>query len=157
MSIKTDAELSTETVSTLQELIQINIDSSDGFDFVADEMNHAMLSDAFRKIADERRQLADELSAIVSSTSEQPQRDGSYAASLHRCWTSCREMVSSNDLYALLAEAERGEDVIKQAYESALKETSTLPVNDVLHRQYDHVKTTHDRVRDLRDAVKSAS
>lgn len=157
MTVETQSDLNTETISTLQELIQINTDSSVGFDFVAKKLNHAMLSDAFRKIAEERRQLADELSVVVASHSAHPNREGSYAAALHRCWTSCREMVSSNDLYALLAEAKRGEDVIKQAYESALKETLAPAINDTLHRQFEQVRMTHDRVRDLRDAVKMQS
>lgn len=156
MAIETHSALSKETINTLQELIQVNIDSADGFEFVSEKMNHAMLSEAFLKIADERRQLSDELSNVVAVNSEQPNREGSYAAALHRCWTSCREMVTSNDLFALLAEAERGEDIIKDAYESALESESGTSVHDMLLRHYDEVKSTHDRVRDLRDAVKSS-
>jgi uncharacterized protein (TIGR02284 family) len=65
-----------------------------------------------------------------------------------------REAFSSNNEYTVLAEAERGEDTIKQAYEAALRDHPGTAMNDVLQRQYLQVKHAHDRVRDLRDARK---
>jgi uncharacterized protein (TIGR02284 family) len=53
-----------------------------------------------------------------------------------------------------LAEAERGEDHIKRAYEDVLTETAGSPMNGVLQVQYSQVKAGHDKVRDLRDAMK---
>ncbi|TWT39087.1 PA2169 family four-helix-bundle protein [Blastopirellula retiformator] len=63
----------------------------------------------------------------------------------------------STDCYAILAEAEAGEDHIKHAYEDALKETAGSAMNDVLQKQYAQVKQGHDRIRDMRDAFKAKS
>jgi uncharacterized protein (TIGR02284 family) len=70
-------------------------------------------------------------------------------------WMSIREQFSSNNLYAVLAEVERGEDQIKHAYEQALRSTAGSAMNDVLTRHYTQVKSAHDRIRDLRDEHKS--
>ena len=66
-----------------------------------------------------------------------------------------REALSGNDVHAVLAEAERGEDAIKSKYEDVLQDGSAAPVSDVLQRQYVEIKQAHDRVRDLRDAWKN--
>jgi len=64
--------------------------------------------------------------------------------------------LSGGDAYAVLAEAERGEDQIKHAYEDVLQETAGSAMNDVLQSQYAIVKAGHDKIRDLRDAHKDA-
>ena len=45
-------------------------------------------------------------------------------------------MISGGDSYAILSEAERGEDAIKGAYEEAMPSVSGSALNDVLSRQY---------------------
>jgi uncharacterized protein (TIGR02284 family) len=80
---------------------------------------------------------------------------GSWQAMFHRWWLDLRGSLSGGDAYAVLAEAERGEDKIKQMYEEVLKQTAGNPLSDVLHQQYIEVKKGHDRIRDLRDAAKA--
>ncbi len=72
-------------------------------------------------------------------------------AAVHRTWINVRELLTSNDANAILSEAERGEDHIKSAYETVLRNTAGSAVNDVLTRQYAQVKASHDRVKMLRD------
>lgn len=155
MTVETKLNLNQETMDALQDLVQINIDSRDGFQHAAEKVDNLTLQSLFQKLASERNQQADELSRLLAINLEEPHRKGSYAAAIHRCWTACREACSSNNAYAVLAEAERGEDQIKAAYENALKQTAGSAVNDVLTRQYAQVKDAHDRVRDLRDESKN--
>ena len=96
---------------------------------------------------------ADELSAFVETNGEEARREGSYAAAVHRVWMNIRELLANNDDHAILSEAERGEDQIKSAYETALRNTAGSAVNDVLTRHYAQVKAAHDRVKLLRDEV----
>lgn len=154
MALETKTNLKKETIKKLQELIQLNVDSKDGFQQAATSIEDMTLSTLFQSLAHQREEQANQLAKYVEWNHEQPDRTGSYAAVLHRAWLSIREMVSSNNLYAVLAEAERGEDQIKHAYETALKETAGSAVNDVLMHQYAQVKAAHDRVRDLRDEYK---
>ena len=83
---------------------------------------------------------------------EDAQDDGSVAAKLHRVWINIRGKLNGGDAHAILAEAERGEDHIKEAYEDVLTETAGSAMNDVLTAQYAKVKEGHDKIRDLRDS-----
>lgn len=154
MALETKTNLQPETIKKLQELIQVNIDSKDGFQQAAHDIDDMTLSTLFQSLAHQRDEQACELSKFVEWNNETPHREGSYAAALHRGWMTIREMLTSNNLYAVLAEAERGEDQIKAAYESVLRETAGSAMNDVLQRQYSQVKAAHDRIRDLRDEHK---
>ena len=152
MTLETQVTLADETLDTLQDLVQINIDSRDGFREAAGQITDAALATYFRELADQRAQQAEELQTYVQLNNERPVRDGSFLAAVHRSWLSIRDSLTGTDVHAVLAEAERGEDAIKGAYEEGLKETAGSAINDVLQSQYAQVKAAHDRVRDLRDA-----
>jgi len=155
MALETKTNLCADTIKHLQELIQVNVDSRDGFQHAANDIQDMTLSTLFQSLAHQRDEQANELAKFVEWNHEKPNRTGSYAAAIHRGWMAVREMVSSNNLYAVLAEAERGEDQIKAAYESTLRETAGSAVNDVLQRQFAQIKAAHDRIRDLRDEHQS--
>jgi uncharacterized protein (TIGR02284 family) len=151
MATETKTTLTDETISTLQNLIQYNLDSRDGFRHAAENVQQIAVANMFVQLADERDRQAHELQSLVNDNGEAPQRDGSMAAAAHRTWMDIRTALGGG-LSAVLSEAERGEDYIKGAYEAALKQKAGSAASDVLHRQYAAVKAAHDRVRDMRDA-----
>ncbi|QDT36838.1 PA2169 family four-helix-bundle protein [Stratiformator vulcanicus] len=155
MNAHTQTELSDNAVEQLQDLIQINIDSADGFRHSAEQIENVTISQYFRGVADERKQQAEQLQGFVEFSGERPRQEGSYLASLHRTIMDLRTALTSDDLGAVLNEAERGEDYIKDAYKDTLKETAGSPVNDVLQNHMESVIASHDRVRDMRDEVNS--
>lgn len=157
MSLETKQTLNDKTISKLQKLIRSNIDSYDGFRESADQIDDPMVAALFREMAADRSTLAAELQDYVTWNGDEAAEDGSYAAAIHRTWIDIRSMLSGGDAYAILCEAERGEDQIKAAYEDVLKETAGSAMNDVLQHQYAQVKAGHDRIRDLRDAFKAKS
>lgn len=152
--METKTTLEESTIEGLQTLIRYNLDSQKGFQEVAKETDSTELASLFRELAQERGELATELQQHVEVNDEDPVEEGSMMAALHRTWIEVRNKLNGGSPYVILAEAERGEDTIKHAYEDVLKETAGSAVNDVLTRQYAKVKSAHDRVRDLRDAVK---
>ncbi len=134
----------------------MNIDSRDGFDYAAERIDEASpaVANKFRDWSDQRAKFAAQLDGLLQSAGEEVQEDGSWAASLHRTWINIRDMLSEKpDIYAVLAEAERGEDVIKQAYEEAGRELSGN-VLAIVNEQYALIKQAHDAVRDLRDSLR---
>lgn len=154
MALETVTTLEDSTVESLQDLVQINIDARDGFREASEKFECDDMRAAFLHFADERDRQADELLMYVERNEGDTCREGSYAAKFHRCWINTRAALSSDDIQVVLDEAERGEDVIKDAYESALKETAGSAVNDVLMSHMKQVKSAHDRVRDLRDGYR---
>lgn len=156
MAVETTTSLEDSTIDHLQTLARLNIDSRNGFEYAVGKLPDSSpeLKSLFQSAASERAQQAEELNRYVQINDESPAKSGSVAASFHRTMMAFRDAFTSNhDAHAVLAEAERGEDVIKHAYENALKETAGSAVNDVLSRQYTAVKSMHDRIRDLRDAT----
>ena len=157
MATETTTNLEQSTIDHLQTLARLNIDSRDGFRYAADKLPDSAgeLKSLFQSAAAERDRQASELNRYVELNDEHPRETGSVLASFHRTMMAFRDLFAgTHDPHAILAEAERGEDTIKNAYEVALKETSGSAVNDVLTRQYASVKAMHDRVRNLRDATK---
>lgn len=151
MATENKLSLDNDTISMLNDLAQVNIDSRDGFRHAAGEIQEVAISSLFMRMADEREQQAQELKSLVALNGEQPANDGSFAASAHRTWMDLRKALGGG-LQSVLDEAERGEDYIKGKYEDALKRNAGSAVSDVLHQQFAAVKSAHDRVRDMRDA-----
>ena len=154
MALETKIDLNPETIDKLQDLIRINIDSFDGFKEAAEEVDDVRLKQLFGEMAEERSAQATELQNYVEWNGKDAEDDGSFSAAFHRAWIEVRSTLSGGDACAILSEAERGEDVIKDAYEDALETTAGSAMNDVLMAQYAKVKAGHDRIRDLRDACK---
>lgn len=144
--------LSKDTISGLQDLIRINIDSSKGFTTVAQQVESKPLADLFRQCAAERDTFAGQIQRYVAINAEDPADSGTVKGTMHRWWTNIRGTVQNGSEYAMLAEAERGEDAIKERYEDVIRKTAGNPLNNVLLEQYAAVKTRHDQIRDLRDA-----
>lgn len=150
--METVTTLSDETIEGIQDLIQINIDSFKGFSKAADNIENAAVATFFRQCGERRSIFATQLQGAVSVNDEEPEDSGGIPGKLHRWWIDIRGTVQDGDEHAILAEAERGEDMIKEKYESVLKNTAGSPLNAILHEQYASVKKDHDTIRDLRDA-----
>ncbi|MGD9692746.1 MAG: PA2169 family four-helix-bundle protein [Phycisphaerales bacterium] len=152
--METITTLEPKTISSLQNLIRINIDSAKGFDKAAQQIEHTPTAQLFKSIAGERRAFAEELRRYVRMNDEEAADSGSIKGQIHRWWINIVGTVRDGDQHAILAEAERGEDAIKHAYEDTLPPIAGNPLNRVLQDQYARVKQAHDRIRDLRDATR---
>ena len=88
----TTMNLPAKSINWLQTLIQVNLDSRDGFKEAADNLKgkSASLETMFCRLSDERGAQANELQAMVASNAEQPTKSGSVAAAAHRAWMDIR-------------------------------------------------------------------
>ena len=76
---------------------------------------------------------------------------------MHRAWIDLKSAVTSGDDHAILAECERGEDSAVKEYRDAMgKEELSSPIRQIVSRQYTEVQNAHDRIKQLRDATKTA-
>lgn len=149
----TTTSLPARSIDYLQQLIQLNIDSRDGFREAAANLQSdkgGYLFNLFSKIAREREAQARELQSLVMSADELPAQTGSLTAAMHRSWMDLREALGGGE-QALLDESERGEDHIKSRYETAIADLGACPCTMVLRRHYAAIRAAHDEVRDLRD------
>ncbi|MBA2602391.1 MAG: PA2169 family four-helix-bundle protein [Acidobacteria bacterium] len=140
-----------QAVSVLNNLVETCKDGEQGFKEAAEGVKNPALKAKFLQYSRERGQMSSELQAEVRRLGGDPEKSGSMSASLHRGWLGIKSAVTGQDDHAILAEAERGEDVAKSAYEHALKETLPASAQTLVQQQAAKVRQAHDDVRDLRD------
>jgi uncharacterized protein (TIGR02284 family) len=140
-----------DVISTLNTLIETCKDGQNGFQEAAEGVENSNLKSLFYEFSQQRAQFAGELQSLVRELGGDPENSGSMAASLHRGWINIKSVVTGKDDTAILNECERGEDVAKNAYQTA--GTSNLPSNvaEVVQKQAEAVRQAHDKVKHLRD------
>ena len=113
-----------ETISLLNSLIETIKDGEQGFKTAAEGLTSPDVKAKFLRYSRERGQMAGELQAEVRRLGGDPEHSGSISGTMHRGWLDIKSAITGRDDHAIAAEAERGEDVAKSAFESALKEVT---------------------------------
>ena len=137
--------------SVLNNLVEVCKDGEEGFRTAAEGLENATIKSKFLDYSQERGRMATELQEEVRRMGGTPEKSGSVAASAHRGWMNIRSVVSGNDDHAIVAEAERGEDHAKSAYDEALRAPLPASAQTIVERQAQQVRQAHDDVRALRD------
>jgi uncharacterized protein (TIGR02284 family) len=142
------------TISTLNNLIETCKDGEIGFKTAAEGLTAPAYKAKFLEYSQQRAGFARDLQARVRALGGDPEKTGSVSGSLHRGWIDIKSVVTGKSDHAILAEAERGEDVAKAAYEKAVKEALPPDVATIVQQQAAKVREAHDHVRDARDREK---
>lgn len=142
------------TVEILNDLIETLRDGQHGYKTAADDVEAPELAQMFNRYSEQRAEFVTELQTRVRSLGADVEESGSVAGSMHRGWINIKSALSTNEPHAVLAEAERGEDAAVDDYEKALSnEDLDLASRDIITRQYQEVKSAHDKVKQLRDGI----
>ncbi len=143
-------------VDTLNDLIKTTIDSVDGYRSAAEDAENSEYRSIFFDRANERSAVADQLQAYVRELGGEPDTDGSIVAGAHRAFMGLKSAITGNDDTAVVAEVERGEDVIKHKFEEAMSDNDISPeTRAVIDRCYQSVKTGHDQMSNLKHRLKA--
>jgi uncharacterized protein (TIGR02284 family) len=138
----------------VQDLIQMNIDSRDGFAYASERLvgKHSALSMRFHRYSQQRKDFQEKLSEVCEMNHDEPTEQGSIAASLHRTWMELRdELQASVDISALVREARRGESFINQAYQTAIETVTDSRLRRMLDQQFESVKESYAWLSRLQD------
>jgi uncharacterized protein (TIGR02284 family) len=152
----TDTEKNTELEAVVKDIINILEDGQKGFADIGGHLKDEQLKRYFLaeslKRANFRAELENELHRHgVHDVHE----EGTASGTLHRAWFNLKEKLHAADDHALLESAEQGEDAAKKAYADALSHELPLPLRQLLSEQQAHILSSHDYVRDHRDATAS--
>ena len=144
-----------QAISVLNDLIETCKDGEQGFRTAAEGLKSPETKAKFLEYARQRGEMARQLQDEVRKLGGDPEKTGSVTASVHRGWIDIKSAILGKDDHGIIAEAERGEDVAKAAYESALKASLPGTAATIVQQQAGQVRQAHDAVRDLRDRQKT--
>jgi uncharacterized protein (TIGR02284 family) len=147
--------MSTEkTVSTLNSLIQVTLDSMKGYQDAAKDAESTQFATMFAEFARDRSAAATELQAEVRRLGGDPESDSSCLAAAHRTFMDLKQAITGKDDKAIIQEVERGEDHIKAKYEDALGHADLDPASrQVVERAFHSVREGHDKMSQLKHSL----
>jgi uncharacterized protein (TIGR02284 family) len=142
-----------DLISTLNNLIETCKDGQEGFQQSAEGVQNSQLKSLFYEFGQQRAQFAGTLQGLVRELGGDPETSSSTAGALHRGWINIKSAITGQDDSAILNEAERGEDVAKNAYKDALEENLPANIRSAVQEQYSAVQAAHDQIKALRDSM----
>ena len=146
-----------DDITTLNTLTTTLIDSVTGFeDAAANIEGSSRLQQLFRERASERRQVVEELRGEVRRLGGNPEDDGSFLGKTHQRFLDLKAAVTGRDEQAIINEVERGEDYLKEKFETALESGNLSGESrQVVERAYQSVRSGHDQVSALKHGLEA--
>ena len=147
-----------EAISTLNTLIATTIDSITGYEDSAQNIDNERLREIFRQRASERQQVVESLRSEVRRLGGNAEDDGSFLGKAHQRFEDLKAAVTGRDEKAIINEVERGEDYLKDKFETALdSDALTGESRAVVERCYQSVRSGHDQMSQLKHGMESPS
>ena len=147
-----------DEISTLNTLIATTIDSVTGYENSAKDIDNQRFAQIFRERANERQQVVEQLRAEVRRLGGNPEDDGSFMGKTHQRFEDMKAAITGQDEKAIINEVERGEDYLKEKFETALKgDTLSGESRSVVERCYQSVRSGHDQMSQLKHGMESPS
>ncbi|HET8750662.1 MAG TPA: PA2169 family four-helix-bundle protein [Sphingomicrobium sp.] len=145
-------------ISTINTLIATTIDSIKGYENSASEIKDDRFRQIFRQRADERQQVVGQLQSEVRRLGGEPEDGGSFMGSAHRGFENLKSAITSGDEKSIVDEVERGEDYLKEKFETALNSgTLSGESRSVVERCYQSVRSGHDQISQLKHGMQTPS
>lgn len=147
-----------DTISTLNTLIATTIDSITGYEESAQNIDNDRFRQIFRQRANERQHVVESLRAEVRRLGGNPEDDGSFLGKAHQRFEDLKAAVTGRDEKAIINEVERGEDYLKEKFETALNSgTLSGEARSVVERCYQSVRSGHDQMSQLKHGMETPS
>jgi len=147
-----------DEISTLNTLIATTIDSITGYENSAKDIDNERFREIFRQRADDRQKVVQELRQEVRRLGGDPEDGGSFLGKTHQRFEDLKSAVTGGDDQSIINEVERGEDYLKEKFETALNSgTLSGDARSVVERCYQSVKSGHDQISQLKHGMETPS
>ncbi|MEO7410894.1 MAG: PA2169 family four-helix-bundle protein [Sphingomicrobium sp.] len=148
----------TGQVTALNTLTATLIDSVNGYQDAAANSEGHQFQQLFRDRATERNTVAEELRAEVRRLGGEPESDGSFMGKTHQRFLDLKAAITGRDDKAIINEVERGEDYLKEKFETALKsDVLTGDSRAAVERAFQSVRQGHDQMSQLKHGMETTS
>lgn len=149
----------TTKIHLLNELIELNNDRIAGFhkaiNNINDDLDNSDLKALFEGFAAQSDKFSQELAMLVAANEGEPETGNSVTGSLHRAWIDVKSLFGGSDRESILSEAERGEDIIKNAYQSVIQQNRLSGIaQQKVTEQSDLLQKSHDKIKELRNLAR---
>ena len=147
-----------DTISTLNTLIATTIDSVNGYEESAQNIDNERFREIFRQRANERQDVVEQLRSEVRRLGGDPEDGGSFLGKAHQRFEDLKAAVTGRDEKSIINEVERGEDYLKSKWQAALESDGLSGESrDVIQRCYQSIKAGHDQMSQLKHGMETSS
>jgi uncharacterized protein (TIGR02284 family) len=151
----------TQITEILNDLIRINNDRIEGYEKALTETESLDidLKGIFNKMANESRDNIRELREVVENHGGDAAEGTTVSGKIYRTWMDVKTTFSSNERTSVLELCEFGEDAAQKAYNDALASDANMSteVRQIITKQQQSLKTSHDIIKKYRDLHQSVS
>ncbi len=139
---------------TLRDLIRINNDRVTGYSKAAAQTKDDDLQSLFSQLAQQSRQLANELRSCITDNDKDVTDETTTAGKIYRTWMDVKATFGGDSRKAVLASCEFGEDAAQKAYKEALEEDDlSMDVRALIESQKGILLEAHDKIKMMRDTA----
>ena len=140
-------------VSTLNSLIKTLNDSINGYQESAKDIGNQRFATMFQERAQERQGIVSQLQAEVARLGGDPDSGGSLLGGAHQVFLDMKSAITGKDDDAILAEVQRGEEYLRDKFDTALADSSlSTGTREVLNQATQSVRQGADQVRGFNTA-----
>ena len=147
-----------DTISTLNSLISTTIDSVNGYEDSAKNIDNERFREIFQQRANERQEIVEQLRGEVRRLGGNPEDDGSFLGKTHQRFEDLKAAITGRDEKSIVNEVERGEDYLKEKWQAALQSGDLNgEAHDLIERCYQSIKAGHDQMSQLKHGMETPS
>ena len=147
---------SSKPITVLNTLTVTLIDSITGYRDAAEHSQSDRFRTLFGSLAEDRTRAVERLRTEVTRLGGDPETDGSFLGKAHQRFLDLKSKVTGQDEKAIVNEVERGEDYLKEKFETVLKDVDLAPeARSAVDEAYTSVKAGHDKMRDLKHGMEA--
>ena len=146
-----------KTIATLNKLVEINNDRTEGYTTALKETKEPDLKKLFTEFIATSQKCKTELDDAVITLGGELTEGTKTTGKLFRIWMDTKAALTNNDRHAILNSCEAGEDVAIATYKDVQKndmDALTMNQRSMVDKQLVMIKADHDKVKKMRDMAK---
>lgn len=147
-----------DDIATLNTLTATVIDSVKGYEDAASNAENSRFQQLFREWASQRQHVVEQLRSEVRRLGGDPEDDGSFMGATHQRFLDLKAAITGRDDQAIINEVERGEDYLKEKFETALNSGHLSGESrSVVESCYQSVREGHDQMSQLKHGLEASA